>query len=69
MTSKVPADKLLRVFAFESFTVFQETVDRVGDNLDLGREGKTCWARVDEDTGIVWVRFDVMVADRKAPGD
>ena len=58
-------EKLLRVFAFESTTALQETLERVGDNLALGREGKTCWARVDEDTSIVWVRFDILAADRK----
>ena len=56
--------KLVRVFAYERIGCGQPTKDRLGNQAWLQREGKVCWARVDEETGIVWVRFDHLAGNQ-----
>lgn len=62
------AEKFTRIFAYERqpWGVATSTKSRLGVGDEFVILGKVLWGRLDEATGTMWVRFDHLVATKKA---
>jgi hypothetical protein len=61
-------EKLIRIFAYESLPlgVARSTKQRLGVGDEFDTLGKVLWGRLDQTTDTMWVRFDHLVATKKA---